>query len=137
MLLVCAAVSACTLLHRPRTNSSFPRGVSAPGAVFIRDSLYMDEAEVTNLHWLEYLHFLRQDSSEAVYQAALPDSTRWSAHRLSLPDTVRDVFLDYYLRYPGFRYFPVVGVSQAQVAAYCRWRSAKVAEVFRTSPSRF
>ena len=27
-------------------------------------SFYMDEAEVANIHWLEYLHFLRKDSSE-------------------------------------------------------------------------
>ena len=35
-------------------------------------SFYMDEAEVANIHWLEYMHFLRQDSTEEAYKAALP-----------------------------------------------------------------
>ena len=37
-------------------------------------SFYMDEAEVANIHWLEYLHFVRKDSSEEFYQSALPDT---------------------------------------------------------------
>ncbi|MDO7876365.1 SUMF1/EgtB/PvdO family nonheme iron enzyme [Hymenobacter sp. ASUV-10] len=128
LLLLTAAVggTSCATTKQPPT-------VTAPGVVYIRDSLYLDEAEVANIHWLEYLYFLQTDSSRAVYEAALPDTTLWSKHRLSLPDTVRDVFMDYYLRFPGFRYFPVVGVSQAQAEAYCRWRSAKVMENLYTS----
>lgn len=82
----------------------------------------MDEAEVTNLHWLEYLHFLRQDSTEKQYQAAKPDTAVWNQLSAS------DPYVAYYLRYPGFRYFPVVGITYAQVLNYCRWRTAKVYE---------
>ncbi|MGI4866632.1 MAG: formylglycine-generating enzyme family protein [Janthinobacterium lividum] len=96
------------------------RLVETPGAVFVQDSLFMDEAEVANLHWLEYLHLLRQDSTEAQYQAAKPDTAAWE--QLS----ANDPYTRYYLRYPGFRYFPVVGVSYAQAVRYCRWRSALV-----------
>ena len=87
-------------------------------------SFYMDEAEVANIHWLEYLHFVRKDSSEEFYQSALPDTTVW-ARELSF----NDPYVDYYLRYPGFRYFPVVGVSWLQANDYCTWRTAKVNEV--------
>jgi sulfatase modifying factor 1 len=86
-------------------------------------SFYMDEAEVANIHWLEYLHFVRKDSAEEFYQSALPDTTVW-ARELSF----NDPYVDYYLRYPGFRYFPVVGVSWLQANDYCTWRTSKVNE---------
>ena len=90
-------------------------------------SFYMDEAEVANIHWLEYLHFLRKDSSEEKYKAALPDTTVW-ARDLSF----NDPYVTYYLRYPGFRYFPVVGVNWLQADSYCAWRTAKVNENLAT-----
>jgi formylglycine-generating enzyme required for sulfatase activity len=86
-------------------------------------SFYMDEAEVANIHWLEYLHYLRKDSTEEQYKAALPDTTVW-ARDLSF----NDPYVTYYLRYPGFRYFPVVGVNWLQADRYCTWRTAKVNE---------
>ncbi len=84
-------------------------------------SFYMDEAEVANIHWLEYLHFVRQDSAEEFYKSALPDTTVW-ARDLSF----NDPYVTYYLRYPGFRFFPVVGVSWLQADDYCTWRTAQV-----------
>jgi gliding motility-associated lipoprotein GldJ len=86
-------------------------------------SFYMDEAEVANIHWLEYLHYLRKDSTEEQYKAALPDTAVW-ARDLSF----NDPYVTYYLRYPGFRYFPVVGVNWLQADRYCTWRTAKVNE---------
>lgn len=125
-----ATCAGCALLRPdPRSNPALPKGAEAPGVVFIGDSLYLDEAEMANIHWIEYLHFLRTDSSEAVYRAALPDTAVW--HQLSF----NDPYVPYYLRYPGFRYFPLVGVTQAQAEAYCRWRTAKVAEKMRASPA--
>ena len=84
-------------------------------------SFFMDEAEVANIHWLEYLHFIRTDSTEEFYKSALPDTTVW-ARDLSF----NDPYVDYYLRYPGFRYFPVVGVSWLQADDYCTWRTTQV-----------
>ncbi|MEQ8924505.1 MAG: SUMF1/EgtB/PvdO family nonheme iron enzyme, partial [Fulvivirga sp.] len=85
-------------------------------------SFYMDETEIANIHWLEYLHYLNvSDSSREVYIAALPDTTVWEA-RLAY----NDPYVDHYLRYPGFRYFPVVGVSWVQANNYGDWRTAAV-----------
>ena len=86
-------------------------------------SFFMDETEVANIHWLEYLHYLKQDSIPEVYAAALPDTTVWS-RQLSF----NDPYVTYYLRYPGFRFFPVVGVSWLQANDYAVWRTAKVNE---------
>jgi sulfatase modifying factor 1 len=85
-------------------------------------SFYMDETEIANIHWLEYLHYLNiSDSSREVYIAALPDTTVWEA-RLAY----NDPYVDHYLRYPGFRYFPVVGVSWVQANNYGDWRTMAV-----------
>ena len=101
------------------------QSVGAPGVVFIKDSLFLDEAEVANIHWLEYLHFLRKDSTEAFYRSQVPDTTLLASYMQARYGSA-GTYLPHYLTYPGFRYFPVVGVSQAQAANYCRWRSAMV-----------
>lgn len=85
-------------------------------------SFYMDETEIANIHWLEYLHYLNvSDSSRQVYIAALPDTSVWVSKL-----AYNDPYVDHYLRYPGFRYFPVVGVSWVQANNYSEWRTRAV-----------
>ncbi len=84
-------------------------------------SFYMDETEIANLHWLEYLYAIQKDSSQEFYESALPDTTVWQ-EKLSF----NDQYVEQYLRYPGFRYYPVVGVSWLQANDYCKWRSGAV-----------
>ncbi|MDA0196826.1 MAG: gliding motility lipoprotein GldJ [Bacteroidetes bacterium] len=84
-------------------------------------SFYMDETEVANIHWLEYLYYVKQDSSRQFYESALPDTTVW-ARDLAF----NDPYVDHYLRYPGFRFFPIVGVNWRQAEDYCKWRTVVV-----------
>jgi formylglycine-generating enzyme required for sulfatase activity len=84
-------------------------------------SFYMDETEIANIDYLEYIYSISQDSTREFVQAALPDTTVW-ANEMSF----NDQYVDQYLRYPGFRNFPVVGVSWIQANDYCKWRSAVV-----------
>ena len=83
-------------------------------------SFYMDQTEVANIHWLEYLHYAK-DSGQQYYEEALPDTTVWAKEL-----AYNDPYVDHYLRYPGFRYFPVVGVSWVQATNYCAWRTTMV-----------
>lgn len=84
-------------------------------------SFYMDETEVANIHWLEYLYYVKLDSSREFYESQLPDTTVWAKDL-----AYNDPYVDHYLRYPGFRFFPVVGVSWKQAQDYCTWRSITV-----------
>jgi formylglycine-generating enzyme len=84
-------------------------------------SFFMDETEIANIHWLEYLHHLAKDSSQEVYAAAKPDTTVWIG-KLAF----NDPYVEHYLRYPGFRYFPVVGVTWTQATQFAVWRTRAV-----------
>ena len=84
-------------------------------------SFYMDETEMANVHYLEYLNAITRDSSEEVVKAALPDTTVWAKDM-----SFNDSYVTQYLRYPAFRYYPVVGVSWVQASDYAVWRSNAV-----------
>ena len=84
-------------------------------------SFFLDQTEIANIHWLEYLHYIERDSSETYFQSALPDTTVWEKEL-----AFNTPYVSNYLRYPGFRYYPVVGVSWNQAVDYCRWRTEAV-----------
>tara|TARA_Y100000782_G_scaffold115547_1_gene159917 strand:+ start:4865 stop:6373 length:1509 start_codon:yes stop_codon:yes gene_type:complete len=89
-------------------------------------SFYMDETEVKNLDWLEYLYWLgrvfKMDYPE-VYEKALPDTLVWRS-RLGY----NEPYVNYYLRHPAYRDYPVVGISWKQATEFCLWRSDRVNE---------
>ena len=84
-------------------------------------SFYMDQTEIANIHWLEYLYYVKRDSSLEFYQTTLPDTLVWESEL-----AYNDPYVDHYLRYPGFRFFPVVGVSWVQAVDFSNWRTAVV-----------
>jgi formylglycine-generating enzyme len=84
-------------------------------------SFYMDETEIANIHWLEYMFYLGKDSSQDALNAARPDSNVWVG-KLAF----NDPYVEHYLNYPGFRYFPVVGIDWVQANKYAEWRTAAV-----------
>lgn len=89
-------------------------------------SFYMDETEISNLHWCEYLFWLRRVYGvdyPQVYKKALPDSLVW---RKKL--AYNEPLVDLYLRHPAYREYPVVGVSWLQANDYCAWRTDRVNE---------
>ncbi|MBC8111420.1 MAG: gliding motility lipoprotein GldJ [Verrucomicrobia bacterium] len=86
-------------------------------------SFWMDETEVANIHWLEYMYFINLSDSipDDEKKSTLPDTTVWATEF-----AFNDSYVDHYLRYPGFRFFPVVGVTWNQCLGYCKWRTTAV-----------
>ncbi len=91
-------------------------------------SFYMDETEIRNLDYLEYLHWIYRVFMPAdlgvVYRQALPDTLVWR-NKLAY----NEPYVDYYLRYPAYREYPVVGVSWSQASKYASWRTDRVNEM--------
>jgi formylglycine-generating enzyme len=89
-------------------------------------SFYLDETEVANIHYLEYLYWLGRvygaDYPEVV-KKALPDTLVWR-DQLSYNEPM----IKYYLRHPSYQYYPVVGVSWLQATDFCDWRTHRVNE---------
>lgn len=89
-------------------------------------SFYMDETEVTNIAYREYLYDLGKTyvSYPEVLKAALPDSLVWREELAYNEPLVRT-----YLRHPSYDDYPVVGVNWHQANDFSAWRSNKVNEM--------
>lgn len=90
-------------------------------------SFYMDECEISNLDYREYLYWLERvfipQDLKVVYDNAVPDENVW---RMRLGYNEPDV--DYYFRYPAYNKYPVVGVNWLQATNYAAWRTDRVNE---------
>ena len=89
-------------------------------------SFYMDETEISNFNWLEYLYWTTRVYSvdyPEVYKKALPDTLVWRS-KLGY----NEPYVDYYLRHPAYRDYPVVGVNWLQCNDFCNWRTDRVNE---------
>ena len=136
-------------------NSDFKEQETAPGLVFVEggtftkgkvqddvmhewnntptqqhvQSFYMDETEVTNVMYLEYLDYLKavyppeNPKYANIYKGALPDTLVWR-NRLGFNETMTNN----YLRHPAYAEYPVVGVNWVQAVQFAEWRTDRVNE---------
>lgn len=89
-------------------------------------SFYMDQTEVRNLDYIEYLYWIHRiygSDYPEVMKKALPDTLVW---RNSM--SYNEPMVETYLRHPSYREYPVVGVSWIQACDYALWRSDRVNE---------
>jgi gliding motility-associated lipoprotein GldJ len=138
-------------------NTGYKEQVTSPGLVFVEggtftmgkvqddvmhdwnntpnqqhvQSFYMDETEVTNLMYLEYLDWIKSvypvddPKFRAIYHGALPDTLVWR-NRLGYSE----MMVDNYLRHPAYQEYPVVGVSWIQAVEFSNWRTDRVNELY-------
>ncbi len=92
-------------------------------------SFYMDETEVTNLMYLEYLDWLKtvfpqnEPQYRQLYEGALPDTLVWRNALGYVEELTTN-----YLRHPAYAEYPVVGVNWIQAVQYAEWRTNRVNE---------
>ncbi len=112
-------VMGATEQNITQENDNSPRRVTV-------SSFYMDETEVANVHYREYIYWLRRTYGETnpeVARAAMPDTTVW---RREL--AFNEPYVETYFRHPAYNYYPVVGINWAQANNYCAWRTDRVNE---------
>ncbi len=88
-------------------------------------SFFIDETEVGNVHYREYLYWLDNTFSgdTAIVTKALPDTLVWREQL-----AYNEPYVEYYFRYPSYNYYPVVGVNWQQAHDFCTWRTDRVNE---------
>ena len=89
-------------------------------------SFYMDITEVTNQHWVDYLHWTKRTYTDfpLILKKAQPDQLVWRS-KLGYNEPL----VQYYLTHPAYKDYPVVGVSWLQANNFCAWRSDRVNEL--------
>lgn len=93
-------------------------------------SFYMDETEVTNVMYMEYLDYLKkvypptEENYKNIYVGALPDTLVWR-EALGYNETMTNN----YLRHPAYSNYPVVGVNWIQAVEFSKWRTDRVNEL--------
>lgn len=126
-LLHCAIVfiiASCAnrKLNKPFSYSNFE---TPPGTVQLRDNFYVDASEIRNLDYVEFMQWTKkiysQESSE--YHKIVPDTNVWLN-----PKLYNAPYKRYYLTHPAYRNFPLVGITNDQAQAFCKWRTDRVME---------
>lgn len=88
-------------------------------------SFYMDDSEITNNEYRQFIDRLMEDSvsvlgEEAIKEDYYPDTTVWVkdfAHHLG------DPLQDYYYWHPGYDDYPVVGIDWEAAKYFSKWRT--------------
>ncbi|MCH8331735.1 MAG: SUMF1/EgtB/PvdO family nonheme iron enzyme [Bacteroidetes bacterium] len=94
---------------------------SPPGTVQIQGNLFIDEIEVTNIHWIGYMNWTKEKYgiTSKEYFMTFPDTT------ILPPQASRS---EYFFN-SKFHWYPVIGISFSQATEYCKWRSDRVNEL--------
>ena len=92
-------------------------------------SFYIDETEVTNLMYMEYLDWLEtvfplsDPDYRQLYEGALPDTLVWRNTLGYMEELTTN-----YLRHPAYAEYPVVGINWLQAVQFSEWRTNRVNE---------
>jgi formylglycine-generating enzyme required for sulfatase activity len=97
--------------------------LTPPGTVWLRDNVFIDETEVTNFSWVEFLYWTKTKNPLS-YNKMYPDTVCWSRADVGSASELASL----YLYHSAYRNYPAVGISYEQAVAFCNWRSDRVNE---------
>lgn len=127
----CFALTSCCVFsrfnkeNRKQNPATYHIKWIPPGIVKLANGSMIDETEITNFNWMEYVYWTRRvfGIDSAKQMNILPDSNVWKQFNYCYSP-----FDTYYLTHPAFRNYPVVGITQEQATKFCEWRSNRVME---------
>jgi len=94
-------------------------------------SFYLDQKEVSNKNYKEYLHWLEKvyipTNQDSIVNEARPDTLVWRSEL-----AYNEPMVEAYFRHPSFNDYPVVGISWDQANEYCKWRTDRANEKLLT-----
>lgn len=91
-----------------------------PSCVHLTKNIFIDEAEITNIDYQEFLFYVKRDSTEESFNKIIPQLRVYDHNDA-----------DYYTS-SQYRFFPVVGLTYEQAKEYCKWRSQFVTNLYKT-----
>jgi sulfatase modifying factor 1 len=89
-------------------------------------NFYMDETEITNNDYREFLFYMKKNVSADSLLKLEPSEAVWTSAM-----SFNDLYQSYYFRFPGFNFYPVAGVSWKQASVYGKWRTEFVQDLVR------
>lgn len=124
----------------------------------MRDSIFIDQRPVENIHYLEYEHWMRDvlNFNPDCFQRIVDTLRLYGVERDSIPYKQLckarfeddSLVINYetpvawskegtgtYIRSPATRRYPLINISYEAAKAYCRWRTNAVMLMYATSPN--
>lgn len=134
---------SCSNKNAPNSGKSKLK-FAPPGTNHLFEKIFIDETEVTNLSWREYMYWNRRayGDNSPEFLSTLPDTTVWESCSRDFTIKTKQYWIDIesmvsvYLRHSQFSHFPVVGVSFEQAKQFCAWRTDRLNEVYYTDKHR-
>src|SRR5262245_42489582 len=90
---------------------SSPRDPEPPPGTVLINGIYIDQTEIQNIHWLEFMHFRSKELDSAEFVKLSP----------ALKNTWFGSTAD--------RHKPIVLITYEQALEYCAWRSEAVSKL--------
>jgi len=137
ILIIGGCIVACHSEKETAKKQKIKLKYPPPGTNFLKDNIFIDEAEVSNMSWGEYMYWIKRvyGADSWQFKSTLPDTLVWKncyqdfKMRTNQDQTDIESLVYLYLRHPQYNHFPVVGVSYDQAVNFCNWRTNRVNEV--------
>ena len=112
--------------------SSYP---TPPNGIHLYENLYIDETEISNLNWLEYLYHITDNDSNyvgTIYYYLNQTEDKFVINNSTINEN------DNYTTIIKYEYYPIVNISYENTIAYSRWRSRVVTKlIYENSKNKF
>lgn len=99
-----------------------------PGTVWVSDSTFMDQAEMSNYGYQQFVEYIEFNYGKDSANTLLPDTSAWNdlATFYQRYNTSSESYVEFYHKLIRFWNFPIVGIDHHQASEYCQWRSVMV-----------